>query len=322
MISDRGDVGTPDKKTPCMKHNRREFLQSSALLLAGALVSLSFDNKTYRPKLAFSSLGCPDWSLQQMAGFAAANGYQGLELRGLNREMDLTRCPEFSTPQRMKETLGLMKNKGLQFVGLGSSANLHVAGAAERKKNLDEGRRFLDLAGAIGCPYVRVFPNNLPKDQDKEQTMDLISGGLLELAEHAQGTGTTVLLETHGDLVCSDDLVSVMTAADHPHAGLVWDVTNMWTITRENPAEVYRKLRKHIRHTHIKDARIVAGKPSYTLLGEGEVPVAGAITELVRGGYTGFFSFEWEKLWHPELGAPEVAMAHFPKAMQTILKRL
>ncbi|HEY0896124.1 MAG TPA: sugar phosphate isomerase/epimerase family protein [Sphingobacteriaceae bacterium] len=302
--------------------NRREFLQSSALLLAGALVSLSFDNKQYKPKLAFSSLGCPDWSLQQMVGFAVAHGYQGLELRGLSREMDLTRCPEFSTPQQMKDTLRLMKDSGLQFVGLGSSANLHIAGPAERKKNLDEGRRFLDLAGAIGCPYVRVFPNNFPKDQDKNQTMELITEGLLELAEHAKGAQTTVLLETHGDLVHSGDLLTVMQGAGHPNAGLVWDISNMWTVTREKPSEVYRKLRKYIRHTHVKDARIVDGKPSYTLLGEGEVPVASAITELVRGGYNGYFSFEWEKLWHPELAAPEIAMAHFPKAFRTILKQL
>lgn len=302
--------------------NRREFLQSSALLLAGAMTSLSFDISQQKPKLSFSSLGCPDWSLQQMADFAAANGYQGLELRGLNREMDLTRAPEFSSPARMKETLRIMQDKELEFVGLGSSANLHPAEAAERKKNLDEGRRFIDLAGAIGCPYVRVFPNNFPKDQEKQQTMDLIAEGLLELAGHARTAGVIVLMETHGDLVRTDDLVSVMKAAEHPHAGLVWDVSNMWSVTREKPASVWQQLKKYIRHTHIKDARIVDGKPGYTLLGEGEVPVAAAIAELIRGGYQGYFSFEWEKLWHPELAAPEIAIAHYPKAMRTIIKQL
>jgi sugar phosphate isomerase/epimerase len=305
-----------------MKPNRREFLQSAALLVAGAMASLSFDLKQKKPKLAFSSLGCPDWSLEKMATFAVGNRYQGLELRGIKRELDLTRCPDFSSPGQLKATLGMMRDKGLRFVGLGSSANLHLAGTAERKKNLDEGRRFIDLADVIGCPNVRVFPNNFPKEQEKQQTMDLIADGLMELAGHARGSSVTVLMETHGDLVGSHDLLAIMKSADDTHAGLVWDIANMWTKTREDPAAVYSKLKKYIRHTHIKDARLVDGNPVYTLLGEGEVPVFAAVTELMRNNYEGYYSFEWEKLWHPELPEPEIALAHFPAAMQAFMKKL
>ncbi len=101
-----------------------------------------------------------------------------------------------------------MQDKGLHFVGLGSSATMHFAGAAERIKNLEEGRRFIDLAQEIDCPFVRVFPNNFPKEQQRDQTIDLISQGLLELADHAAGSKVTVLMETHGDLVKTDDLLT------------------------------------------------------------------------------------------------------------------
>jgi hypothetical protein len=30
-------------------------------------------------------------------------------------------------------------------------------------------------------------------------------------------------------------------------------------------------------------------------------------------GFDGFVSFEWEKLWHPELATPEIALPHFIK---------
>ena len=39
---------------------------------------------------------------------------------------------------------------------------------ADRDKSIDEARRFIDLANEINCPYIRVFPNNLPKDVDKK----------------------------------------------------------------------------------------------------------------------------------------------------------
>jgi sugar phosphate isomerase/epimerase len=300
--------------------NRRTFLQNSALLLAGAVITSSFDLKKKKPLLSFSTLGCPDWSFDKITDFAAAHTYQGIEIRGLQREIDLTKCKEFS-PQNLKATMQLMQNKRLHFVGLGSSATMHFREGAERRKNLDEGRRFIDLAQEIDCPYVRVFPNNLPKEQEKSQTLDLISKGLLELADHARGSKVTVLMETHGDLVHTDDLLTVMHSAEHKHSGLVWDITNMWTLAREKPSEVYPKLKRYIRHTHIKDARMVDGVPHYTLLGQGEVPIFEAIAELIKDNYKGYYSFEWEKLWHPEIGEPEIALADFPLAMQKFLNQ-
>ena len=79
---------------------------------------------------------------------------------------------------------------------------------------------------------------------------------------------------------------------------------------------VYPKLKKYIYHTHIKDARLVNGTPQYTFLGKGEVPIFEAIDLLQKGGYKGFYSFEWEKLWHPELDAPELAFADYAQIMK------
>ena len=45
--------------------------------------------------------------------------------------------------------------------------------------------------------------------------------------------------------------------------------------------------------------------------------VAGVGHSLAEGGYKGYYSFEWEKLWHPEIAEPEVALAHYPTAMKT-----
>jgi len=39
--------------------------------------------------------------------------------------------------------------------------------------------------------------------------------------------------------------------------------------------------------------------------------VRGQIEALVKIGYRGFYSFEWEKRWHPDIAEPEVAIAQF-----------
>jgi len=299
------------------QYSRRQFLQNSSLLAAGSAIKYSSNYKKHKPLLSFSTLGCPDWSFPRFTDFAAANGYSGIELRGIQREMDLTKCKELNSIESRLETLRIMKDKGLRFVDLGSSATLHFASLTERRKNLDEGRHFIDLAQQLDCPFIRVFPNDLPKDEPlRTATLELIVKGLLELGNHAKDSGVSVLIESHGDLVKISDLEFVMAAAKHPNTGMIWDVTNMWTMTKEPPADAYTALRAYIKHTHIKDAKIVDGKIQYVLLGQGDVPIFAAIDALSKGGYKGYYSFEWEKLWHPEIGEPEIALADYPKAMK------
>ena len=294
--------------------SRRHFLYSSALLLAAGITDLSFRKAADILKLSFSTLGCPDWTFAQIVTFAKEHNYKGIELRGILREMDLTKCKEFSQQNR-NATMQLMKDNDLQFVDLGSSCTLHFAEGEERRKNIDEGKRFIDLAQQIHCPFIRVFPNLFPKEQSKEASMELMSKGLLELGDHAKGSNVTVLIETHGDLVYADDIVQVMKAAKHKHTGVVWDITNMWIETGEAPQMVYEKLKPYIRHTHIKDAKKTDGDIHYKLLGEGDVPIFEAIDILQKNHYAGYYSFEWEKLWHPEIDAPDIALADYPQKM-------
>src|SRR6185312_3041017 len=45
--------------------------------------------------------------------------------------------------------------------------------------------------------------------------------------------------------------------------------------------------------------------------GEGEFPFGRMFAALAGIKFDGFVSFEWEKLWHPELASPEVALPNF-----------
>jgi hypothetical protein len=39
------------------------------------------------------------------------------------------------------------------------------------------------------------------------------------------------------------------------------------------------------------------------------------VDALVRLGYEGYVSFEWEKYWHPEIEEPEISIPDFASAM-------
>lgn len=300
-----------------MTYTRKKFLQNTAVLVAASLTSSAFIVLKTKPLLAFSTIACPDWTLKQAIEFAALHNYKGIEIRGIKRQMDLPNAVEFNSPENMSATLTLMKQKGLKFINLGASAAFHMPDGPLREKHFKEAKAFIDLASQIDCPFVRVFPNEFPKDQDKNLTIQYVAKGLSELGEYARSRKVTVLMETHGDFSHSDDVLKTMEMAHHPNVGLVWDISNMWTETKEPPAIVYKKLKKYIRHTHIKDAKLLADdKLQYVFLGQGNVPIFEAIDILSKDGYKGYYSFEWEKLWHPEIPEPELALADYVKAMQ------
>ncbi len=302
--------------------SRRNFIKTNSSLLLAAALPSSFLYKKYKPLLSFSTLGCPDWSFEKIVAFAKANNYDGIEIRGIQREMDITKAAPFNSKENIAASLQLMHDNNLKFSDLGSSATLHFTEGEEREKNIDEGKRFIDLAQQLSCPYIRVFPNNFPKEQDKNVTKEFIAKGLLELGNYANNTNVTVLMETHGDVVYAADILQVMQAAEHKHVGLVWDAYNMWSVTKESPASVYNTLKKYIRHAHIKDAKNINGKEQYVLLGTGTSPIFEAVTVLARNNYQGYYSFEWEKLWHPEIEEPAVAIAQYPEAMKTFFEHL
>lgn len=295
--------------------SRKSFLKYSL----GFLALSAFDKSKATPKYAFSTLGCPKWSLDEIINCAAKNGYHGIEFRGLQGELELSKCKEFKD-ENIKATKQKLKDNNLVVINLGSSANLHFADSIERKKQIDHGKRFIDLADQLECQFIRVFPNDLPKDQDRNHTIDLIIKGLVELGAYAKPSKVSILLESHGQVVAKDLLHQIMSSTSQPNVGLIWDIWNMWSVTKESPSEVYRKLKDFIKHVHVKDAHLVDNKSNYVQIGKGECPLHESLTALKSSNYDGFLSFEWEKLWHPEIEDPELVIPLYPAIMNQLMK--
>ncbi|RYG00470.1 MAG: sugar phosphate isomerase/epimerase [Chitinophagaceae bacterium] len=297
------------------KINRRQFIQQSSIISA-ALTSGNFFQA--KPKFSFSTLGCPDWTFEKILDFATTNNFNGIEIRGILRETDINKIPAFS-PSNLAATNRMLTDKAIPIVNLGSSAALHHPAGETRTKHLDEAKQYIDLASKLSCPFIRVFPNNLPKDDSKIKVLDLIAEGLTVLSNYANGSKVRVLMETHGDLLRKDDLSYVMKRVPEKNTGLIWDIMNAWSITKEDPALIYPPISKYIYHVHVKDGVFDGDKLKYTLLGKGVAPIKDAVQLLHKNNYSGYYSFEWEKLWHPEIAEPELAFPPYPAVMKTYL---
>jgi hypothetical protein len=50
------------------------------------------------------------------------------------------------------------------------------------------------------------------------------------------------------------------------------------------------------------------------------VPVERQVMALRKIGYKGYYCFEWEKLWHPDLQEPGVAFPDYVRVMSGYLR--
>jgi len=265
-----------------------------------------------RLPLAFSTLGCPAWEWPKILDFAESHGFAAIELRGLMGSMDLPSRPEFA-PERIAQSKKEVAAHGLKIANIGSSSMLHDADPAKHAQQLADAKRFIDLASALGSPYVRVFGNEIKGPN--EEVVARVAAGLHELGEYAGPRGVTVIIESHGDFVHSSDLKEVLTRADSPHAALLWDAHHTYADGHEQPEYTVHELGSWIRHTHLKDSVPDAKGRKYVLTGRGDVPIQRQVQALQKIGYKGYFCFEWEKAWHPDLEDPEIAIADYMKVV-------
>ncbi len=295
--------------------SRRGFLAGLAGTLA---VSRSLRAQRPRAPLAFSTLGCPKWPWPRILDQATTLGFSGIELRGIQMKMDLPTLPEFTgggLAQSMKE----LQARNLRITDLGASARMHEADPKIRAAQLDEGKRFVDLAERLRVPYVRVFGDKIPAGESKADVTARVVEGLRTLGEHARGSGVGIIIEAHGDFTDSPTLTAILDGAAMDNVALLWDAHHTFVSGKEAPAATFAVLKRYVRHTHLKDSRPEGGGVRYVLTGDGTVPVKETVQVLAAAGYKGFYCFEWEKGWHPEIEEPEVAFPHFVKVMNDYL---
>lgn len=298
-----------------MNTTRREFLAASAL---AALAPPFFSAAADKPRLAFSTLGCPKWPFSQVLAFAQSNGFSAIEIRCILGDLDLPNRPEFA-PDQIAATKKAIAANDLKVSDLGTSSEMHHSDPDKRAKSIADAKRFIDLAEKLDAPYIRIYGNKL--EGDRQECIHRVAAGMRELATYAKPHNVTVIIESHGDFVTSPLLKQVLTEADHPNAALLWDAHHTFVSGHEEPEVTIRELRPWIKHTHLKDSVEVNGESHYVLTGKGSVPVARQMQALATTDYKGYFCFEWEKLWHPDIAEPEVAIADFARVAPSYLSK-
>ncbi len=250
----------------------------------------------------YSTLGSPALGLEETLALAARHGLAGVELRALGGTIDLPThfTATYGTPEALAAR---MAGQPMRIFSLDTSLHLAHPTAEEREAFL----KFLPWAEAIGVPRLRVFDGGKVGDAATHQAMaeTVAWWRQLRAENHWQAD---LMVETHDALCTTASIRGFLALA--PGTGILWDTHHTWKTGGEDPLVTWRAIAPHVVHMHVKDSVSIPGPKhpfSYRLPGDGEFPMA-PLREVLRAGYHGPMSLEWERLWHPELAPVEDAL--------------
>lgn len=262
-------------------------------------------------KLAFSTLGCPEYTVKEAVEKAVQYGYAGLSIRTLEGTTDIPNLPDFKS-EMLPQTKSLFEENRIKLLCLSSGVKFSMPEEEERQAQFDSGVRYTDLAAALKVPYVRIFggaANGSMKD---------MAPWIDRLAEYGAGRGVKILLETHGGFSTAARVTELLSYTKSGSIGVIWDILHSLR-HGEDYKETWSMLKDKIENVHVKDAeKYSPSEEKLTLCGEGKVPIPEIVELMLDDGYDGFFEFEWEKAWHRELAGPETALPHYVEYMKKL----
>ncbi len=267
-------------------------------------------------KLAFTTLGCPDWDLNTIIFRAKQYGFDGVDFRGYRSELDVTFLPEFTL--KRKETSLRLKDAGLDVPCFSSSVRMFTTDSSAQRKYDLEIVRYARLCQLFDAPYLRIFGGKIG-DVCRERAIDIAIKNLMKMAKIGEEHNVSILLETHDDWLDCYLLKMLMESVASDFLGILWDIHNPYVLIKEKPRTTWQTIGKWIRYTHWKDAKIDKNSElgyQISLMGEGDLPLRKIFNLVKNGGYDGYLTFEWEKRWYPEIPAPEVAFPQYIKFMK------
>lgn len=199
-------------------------------------------------RLAYSTLACPRWTVEEAVAAAVRYGYDAIEWRladGAIIEPD-TPVP---VRRRLREVPAA---NGIAIACLDTSCRVAQASPEERTAVREAALRMIDMAAELGAPLLGGTTHSMLL----APTADVLHAICSYAARHT----ITVVLETHDAWSTSADVLELIQAAGSPAARVLWDIHHTYR-AGEALAQSVALLGSAIAHVHVKDGRPSGSAP-------------------------------------------------------------
>lgn len=268
-------------------------------------------------KLAFSTLGCPDFSWHEIYSMAKDFGFDGIEIRGLGEEIFAVKAQPF-TEAELPATIQKLKELRLEIPCLSSGCCLHSSNCEEA--NCTELTQYIDLAAQLSTPFVRVLADKDPAPNGEVDDA-IVVATLRRVIPYAKEKGVKLLIETNGVYADTKRLRDLLDSLLCDTVAALWDAHHPYRYFNETPGDTVANLGAYIKYVHIKDSIVHDGKTIYKMIGDGDLPVEGIVRALESIKYEGYVTLEWVKRWSKDLENAGVVFPHYVHYMERFVKK-
>jgi len=261
-------------------------------------------------KISFSSLGNPKMPLAELADMLHVAGYDAIELRcrpGQHVHWQ-------DTPERRKEVRAILADRNLEAAAVSTyvfMANRDSGGpdkpdTRNEAENIEELKRFVDLASDLGAKNVRVFGGAVSEGETHDDALPRVAR--IMAAGAKVNPEINIALETHDVWNTGAIVARVLDQAGRPNCKALWDVHGPQH-AGEPPEDTLKALKsERVAYLHVKDYFTVPGqeRPYQCFIGAGETPIRRTVQLLKKARWSGYLNVEWEGVYHdymPDCGA-------------------
>ncbi len=228
---------------------RRSFFALSAGLCA--LPEADAATPAERP----FQLGCvtynvlKDLDLEAIIRTLEAAGIAAVELRtGHKHGIE----PSLGAAERGRVRERFQRSK-VKLLSYGTTCEFQSTNDAERAKQIETAKAFVDLARDTGAAGVKVRPNGVPRGAKLEDTIPRIGAGLREVGEYGQSKAIEIWMEVHGGTTQEPkNAAAILRAAGHPNVGACWN-SNPTDVVNGSVKPSFDLLQPYIRSAHINE---------------------------------------------------------------------
>ena len=162
-----------------------------------------------------------DWDLETCITKLEEAGFAAVELR-MEHKHGVE--PTLNQEERKRVAARFARSTKVKLLSFGTTCEFHSPNESVRRKNIDEAKKFVELAHDTGAWAVKVRPNGLPDGVAKEKTIANIGASLRELGDYGAGYGVEIWMEVHGAKTQVPDVsAAIMREAKHQNVGLCWN---------------------------------------------------------------------------------------------------
>ncbi len=266
-------------------------------------------------KIAFSTLGCPDFDWSEICSMAKDLGFSGVELRGLGGNLYAIKGKAFSD-ELIDSTIKELKRRNIEIPCISSGIALRYVD--KKDEAICEIKNYIDLAKKVGASFIRILGDETAEPKS-EVDDDIVINTLLELAGYAEKAGVMLLVETNGVYGDTKRLAKLLNKVASDSVGALWDVHHPYRFFGETPDKTVENLGAYIKYVHVKDSVMGESGVEYKMMGEGDVPVPDMMRALASVNYEGYVTLEWLKKYAPYLKDAGIVFPHFANYMEKFI---